>query len=165
MLTTGRETESVKISLQCLFVLLVISSVKIDMTNNFSPRKMEKIINRKGCRNGSVWGLPICHHAHPQGDPTEEIRSIFSWIQKYFHMPTKSLVLLLPSLPSRGQSKGVLFCFVLLFFLLLVAAMKRKYESNLKIILMFFSGSNTRSKILSQRYFYATCIKITWDTC
>lgn len=75
------------------------------------------------------------------------LRAILFWTQKDPHTSTKLLFLFLPSPPSLGQSKGVTFCFAL-SFLLLVATMKRKCKGNLKIILILFSGSNTKAKIL-----------------
>lgn len=76
------------------------------------------------------------------------LEATFSWIQEDILTASQLFLLCLPSLPSLGQSKAALFCFDLLFLVVVVAAMKRKCKGDLKIIWALFCGSNTSTKIL-----------------
>ena len=109
---------------------------------------MEKIIQRRSQKWFSMRLAHMSSFSSPResnwGDwaYSPEFRNTFTCQLTHFYYFSLS--------PSLGQSKGVLFWFALLSFLLLVVAMKRKCGSNLKIIWILFSESNTRTKILSQ---------------
>lgn len=118
---------------------------------------MEKIIQRRSQK----WLSMRLAHRSPFSSPrnlTEETKSIFSWIQKYFHMPTNSFLLFFP-LPSLGQSKGILFCFAVL---LAVGRNERKWEVSYgKQFWYFYLNLIQGLKILSQSLLHAQQLPVT----